>query len=112
MDEKIATAKEEGAKEENARIKGIEAISVPGADAVVKEHKFDMTKNADAISGLILQSQKEQMDKMAEGLDKDGNKLAELSSGLGTGTPAGQDNQDDQELVAAMVGGMNGYTDR
>lgn len=109
----IAKAKEDGiaagVKSENERIKAIEGINVPGAESVVKLHKFDSTKTADAISTLVLQEQKAQMDKMQAGLDKDGNKLANLSLGLSSGKPDAA-GQEDAAVLSEMVKGMNGYT--
>jgi len=104
---KISAARKEGAEAESSRIKAIEAIDVPGAEAIVKENKFDMTKTADAVSSLILKSQKDALDKMQANISKDGKSLADQSAGLGTG--GSQKSQDDQEVVKAMVDGMNSY---
>ena len=105
---KIEQARKEGAEAENARIKAIEEISVPGASKIIAEHKFDMTKTADNIAGLVLKAQKEGMEKMQDGLKKDGEELANLSAGLGQGeTPEASDV--DKNMVGAIAGAMNSY---
>jgi len=106
---KIETARKEGAEAENARIKAIEAIKVPGSEKVVAEHKFDMTKNANDIAALVLSAQQADLDKMQADLKKDGQDLANLATGLGTQSPANARQEADEALVGAIVSGMKSY---
>lgn len=109
VESRVATARKEGAEAENARIKAIEEIKVPGAEAILAEHKFDMEKTADSISSLVLKAQQEKLNKMQDGLNKDGQDLANLSSDLGNQeTPDASDV--DTAMVGAMVGAMDVYS--
>ena len=109
MSAKVEQARKEGAEAENARIKAIEEIKVPGASKVVAEHKFDMTKTASDIAGLILKAQQEDLDRIQSGLNKDGQDLANLASGLGTQLPANSADMADEAMVNAIAEGMNSY---
>ncbi len=98
-----------GAKEENARIKNIEELtSLPGAQAVVGEHKFNMEMNKDSVATKVLESQKATADAKAEALKKDGKDVA----GKVQGGESGQDDgvatkEEDKSAVASMVAGAD-----
>lgn len=109
LDGKIAAARKEGAEGENARIKSIEAIQAPGAKKLIDEHKFNMEMTSDKVSTLILQSQKEALDKMQGDMNKDGSELADLSAGLGTHEPNDKD-AEEESVIAAMVSGLNSHS--
>jgi signal peptide peptidase SppA len=106
---RIEVARLEGAENENARIKEIESINVPGAKKVIAENKFDRTKTADGISTLILKSQQEQMEAMGADLDKDGQDLANLANGVGTDIPVNSDDAESKAAIDAMIVGIEGY---
>ena len=106
---KVEEARKAGADAENARIKAIEEIAVPGSSKVIAEHKFDSSKTADEISTLILKSQQEQMASMQGNLDRDGEDLANLASGVGTGEIPQAGEAEEKSAIDAMVSGMNGY---
>lgn len=109
VDAKIEEARKAGAEAENARIKGIEELKVPGSSKTIAEHKFDMTKNADAISTLILKAQQEQMNAMDSNLNKDGQELTQLVSGVGSSEPPNSSEVEDKVMTDAIVAGMDGY---
>jgi len=106
---RIEVARLEGAENENARIKEIESINVPGAKKVIAENKFDRTKTADGISTLILKSQQEQMEAMGADLDKDGQDLANLANGVGIDIPVNSDDAESKAAIDAMIVGIEGY---
>ena len=106
---KVEEARKAGADAENARIKAIEDIAVPGSSKVIAKHKFDSSKTADEISTLILKSQQEQMASMQGNLDRDGEDLANLASGVGTGEIPQAGEAEEKSAIDAMVSGMNGY---
>jgi len=109
-EESVSTASEkarkEGAEAENARIKSIEEIKVPGSEKIIAENKFDSTQTVESVSTLILQGQQADLEAMKGNLDKDGKKLAEKSKGTGTDQTT-EDQAEEAEAVAAIVEGMN-----
>jgi len=104
----VEDARNEGAKAENERIKAIEEISVPGSAKIIAEHKFDMTKSADQIATMVVKAQKEDLAAMDGNLNKDGNELASLASGLGVEDTQTTQDAEAEAMEAAMVSGLNG----
>lgn len=54
----IAEGREEGAKAERERIRGVEAVALPGYEAIVDEAKFDGKSTGDQVAGRIVAAQK------------------------------------------------------
>lgn len=89
--EAFAKGKEEGIKagidQENARIKAIETIKVPGAAAVIAEHKFNPAMTKESIAVLVLEAQEKARGSIQANLDEDGKALATQASVVGGPTP-------------------------
>lgn len=109
--EKIAQAREEGAKAENERIQSIEALKVPGAESVIAENKFDMSISAEKMSFKIIQHQEAKRAEMEKNRSVDGKKLSDAAAGLGNSEP---DNSADEEaaLVASAIKKVNQSRER
>lgn len=115
VEAKITDAKKagytEGIQAENKRIQSIEGIKAVGAADVITANKFNIEMTADKVSSLILAKQKEQLDRMGENTVKDGEALANLASGVGTGAPPDGDSEDKAVLVG-MLSGIKEYNSR
>lgn len=109
--EKVAQAREEGAKAENERIKSIENLKVPGAESVIAESKFDMSMSAEKVSLKVIQHQEAQRAEMEKNRNADGKKLSEAAAGLGNSET---DNSAEEEaaVVANAVKKVNQRKDR
>lgn len=109
--EKIAQAREEGAKAENERIKSIEDLKVPGAEKVVAENKFDMDMSAEKMSMKIIKFQEEQRSAMEKNRSADGKKLSEAATNLGD-HEADNGAEEEAAIIAAGVGKVNQTRER
>ena len=107
VDAKIAAAREEGAKAENARIKGIEDIDVPGAESIIAENKFNSTETKESISVKVLEAQKEQRLKMQSSVQENGEQLAEQLTGIESQDDASAESSEKKAVVMAARKAMN-----
>lgn len=76
----IAAAKIEGAKMEAKRIADIDAVALPGHDAIVAAHKADPTKTANDCAIAQIAAEKQLRAKAGDGLDADEAKMKGLRS--------------------------------
>ena len=76
----IAAAKLEGAKMEAKRIADIDAVALPGHDAIIAAHKADPTKTANDCAIAQIAAEKQLRAKAGDGLDADEAKMKGLRS--------------------------------
>ncbi len=76
----IAAAKLEGAKMEAKRIADIDAVALPGHDAIIAAHKADPTKTANDCAIAQINAEKQLRAKAGDGLDADESKMKGLRS--------------------------------
>jgi signal peptide peptidase SppA len=116
--EAFAQGKEAGIKagidQENARIKSIEAIKVPGSEAVVAEHKFNPSMTKEMVAVKVLDAQEAARAKIQAGLQKDGEGLAVQAEGVGSPSapvaPAADGKRKlDVKVAAAAADAKQGY---
>lgn len=99
--------REDGAKSERERIKGIEANSMPGYDEQLAEMKYDGKTTPEQAASKILQLEKEKQNQMKEKIKSDASKLNEISA----------DSQPDDETsgdqnksaISNMMAGMDSF---
>ena len=84
-EEGLAAGRAEGANSERSRIQAIEAISVPGGEAIVAAEKFKPEATAATVSLQILAKQKAEIGGRAT----DAAALAAAAKSLGDQAPAG-----------------------
>ena len=104
----IEEGKRLGAESENARIKAIETINVPGAQKIIAEKKFDMTMTKESISTLIVEEQQKNMQALGQGRQKSGESVASQLQGLNQqSSGSASEEAEDAALIDAMVSGIN-----
>lgn len=108
--EAVRAAEERGAENENQRIKAIDEIKTPGAEAIVTEHKFNRSETKDTISAKILAKQEETRAAEAAKHNADGEKLGEDTKGAGTVLGEGSD-EEMAQAATAIAKGMNAGKD-
>lgn len=102
----------EGVKAENERIKSIEGFENSETKDIIAKHKFDSTKSADSIAGIVLASQKATTEEKAAAILEDGEDLGEKSKAI-DGSASGDDKAAaDDAAVDNMVAGANGSHSR
>ena len=107
IDAKIASAREEGAKAENARIKGIEEIDAPGAESIIAANKFNSTETKESISVKVLETQKEQRLQVQASLNANGEQLAGQLSGIESPDETSSDSSERKAIIKAARNAMN-----
>jgi ClpP class serine protease len=105
--EEVRAAEERGAENENQRIKAIEEIKTPGAEAIVAEHKFNRKETKETISAKVLASQDESRAAAAAAHGKDADKLGQDAAGAGNLIGEGSD-EEMATAAAAIAKGING----
>ncbi|WP_456390619.1 S49 family peptidase [Hydrogenimonas sp.] len=75
---------EVGATAERERIKAIEAVAVPGFEAIVNEMKFDGKSTAEQVELAMWRAEKEKKAKMEQSWTADGEEVAALVAEAGT----------------------------
>lgn len=76
----LTAAKAEGAKLEAKRIADLDAVALPGFEAITAAHKADVTKTAADLAMAINAEQKKQITTAGKGLDADEEKVKGLRS--------------------------------
>ena len=105
--EAITAAEGRGAENENKRIKAIEEIKTPGAEAIVAEHKVTRSETKDTVSAKILIKQEETQAAAAAAHGADADKLGKDTAGAGALIGEGTDDEMAAAAKAIAVG-MNG----
>ena len=103
----IASAQKEGAEKENARIKAIEGIDVPGASEIISEFKFDSTETKESIAVKVLDAQKEGRLKMQQTVQTDAEKLAKELEGVNSPDEASTANSEKSAVIKAASDALN-----
>lgn len=78
----------EGATAECARIKDIESLMAPGAEAIVNTMKFDASKSKGDVAIAIVQENAKVLKNARESLAAEGAAVADALKGVGTQPPA------------------------
>lgn len=95
-----------GVKAENERIQKIESYESNETKDIIAKHKFDSTKSAEEVAGIVLAEQKKKTDKVITDRNKDGADLATDTQDIDAS--ASSDNADKQkDSVNNIVGGAN-----
>lgn len=97
---------ETGASNENSRIKRIEALSMPGAEAIIAEHKFDRSKTAEQVAVIVCQKSKDILAAQGSRISSDAQELAALTKGT-SNTPSAIDAN--SEIDAAIENAKKFY---
>jgi len=103
----IASAQKEGAEKENARIKAIEGIDVPGASEIISEFKFDSTETKESIAVKVLDAQKEGRLKIQQTVQTDAEKLAKELEGVNSPDEASTANSEKSAVIKAASDALN-----
>lgn len=108
VDAKMDKARKEGADKENARIKAIEGVSIPGAESIVAENKFDQTMSVESISTKIIQDQQAKLKAGGENIGKDAEDLAGKVNDAGSSQldVTGSDDAEQKSALVSMTEGM------
>lgn len=110
--DKIAQARDEGAKAENERLKSIEDLRVPGAEEVIAENKFDMSITAEKMSMKIIKFQEEQRSAMDKNRSVEGKNLASAVHGVGDQETDNSAGEEEAAIVKAGVSKVNQSRER
>lgn len=105
--EAITAAEGRGAEKENKRIKAIEEIKTPGAEAIVAEHKFDRRETKGTVAATVLAKQIEIQMAAGAAHGADADKLGKDTAGAGAVIGEGSDEEMAQAAKAIAVG-LNG----
>ncbi|MBP1924601.1 ATP-dependent protease ClpP protease subunit [Sedimentibacter acidaminivorans] len=90
----------EGVKVENARIKEIEDLGVPGFEDLVNKAKFDTKENAETLAVNILKAQKKVGNDHLEATKKDAEELNGIE---GSEAPEGNSKETDEKEGASLI---------
>jgi ATP-dependent protease ClpP protease subunit len=91
---------DEGVKAENARIKAIEDLGVPGFDDLVNKAKFDTKENAETLAVNILKAQKKVGSDHLEATKEDAK---ELNGVEGSEAPENNSKKTDEKEGASLI---------
>lgn len=91
---------DEGVKAENARIKAIEDLGVPGFENLVNKAKFDTKENAETLAVNILKAQKKIGSEHVKDTKKDAEELDDVK---GSEAPENNSKENDEKEGASLI---------
>lgn len=94
-------------EKERERIRGIESLKVPGAEAIISRMKYQPEATREMVAAAILDEQSKVLQNAQSSLVEDGNALAQATQGVGSAQATGAANPEDEAIMQAMISGVN-----
>ena len=98
---------DEGVQTENARIKAIDDLGIPGSGTLATKAKFETGESAETLAVNILKAQKQQGTQYMTNAANDAEELNEVS-----GSAAPENNNSDEQELQSTVDNMAGYINK
>jgi hypothetical protein len=98
FDEGLSTGIVQGSEKERNRIKGIESLRFPGAEAIINDKKYDPSATMESVAVAIVQHESNARQEALKKVGADATAVAE--AGAKVGSQGTQEATDDQKVEA------------